>query len=57
MRVGVMNPWPPFRFGDGQGVPRAIGADVIAALNRRLASVLKIVPHIHGGDRASHAVL
>ena len=57
IRVGVMNAWPPFNFVDEQDGPRAIGADFIVALNRRLASVLKIVPHVHGGDRASHAVL
>jgi PAS domain S-box-containing protein len=44
IRIGVMDAWPPINFVDEKGVPRGIGADYIAALNRRLGNRLVIEP-------------
>jgi len=44
VRVGVMDSWPPFNFIDKYGEPAGIGADYVAALNKRLKGVLKLVP-------------
>ncbi|WP_456385993.1 transporter substrate-binding domain-containing protein [Desulfolithobacter sp.] len=42
--IAINKAWPPMDYVDGQGVPRGVGVDFIAALNRRLGNILKIVP-------------
>lgn len=44
IRVGIMDAWPPMNFVDQNGVPNGIGADYIAALNKRLEGRLVIEP-------------
>lgn len=44
IRVGVMNDWPPLNFVDRNGSPQGIGADYVAAINKRLQGALVIVP-------------
>ncbi|MCP5351881.1 MAG: transporter substrate-binding domain-containing protein [Chromatiales bacterium] len=40
IEIGVMQAWPPFGFLDREGQPRGIGVDLVAALGRRLDSLL-----------------
>jgi len=42
--IGIMADWPPINFVDRSGVPRGIGVDLLAALNKRLGGVLVAVP-------------
>jgi signal transduction histidine kinase/DNA-binding LytR/AlgR family response regulator len=44
IRVGVMNDWPPLNFVDRNGIPQGVGADYVAALNKRLGGALVMVP-------------
>lgn len=41
--IGAMDHWAPFNFLDYKSEPSGIGADIIAALNKRLDGKLKIV--------------
>ncbi|WP_457573064.1 transporter substrate-binding domain-containing protein [Desulfolithobacter sp.] len=42
--IAVNRAWPPMDYVDESGEVRGVGVDFIAALNRRLGNVLKIVP-------------
>lgn len=44
IRIGGMEDWPPMNFVDPQGHPQGIGADYLAAMNRRLGGALVLVP-------------
>lgn len=44
IRVGIMDAWPPMNYLDQNGVPRGIGVDYAAALNKRLGGALVLVP-------------
>ena len=44
IRVGLMNDWPPFSFLDFDGNPVGISPGFVAAINRRIGGVLKLVP-------------
>lgn len=46
IQVGTMEAWAPFNFLNPYGEPTGIGADYIAALNKRLGGVLNIRPGI-----------
>ncbi|GGC04875.1 hypothetical protein GCM10011352_33810 [Marinobacterium zhoushanense] len=43
IRIGAMDGWPPMNFVDYRQQPQGIGADLVAALNRRLDGRLQIV--------------
>ncbi|MBV1786846.1 transporter substrate-binding domain-containing protein [Marinobacterium sp. D7] len=43
IRIGAMDGWPPMNFVDYRQRPQGIGADLVAALNRRLDGRLQIV--------------
>lgn len=44
IQVGIMDAWPPLNYIDQKGNPRGIGAEYLAALNKRLGNVLVPVP-------------
>lgn len=42
--IGTMNDWPPLNFTDRSGKPQGVGADYIAAINKRLGGAVVIHP-------------
>lgn len=44
IRIGMMEAWPPLNFVDKAGRPQGIGADYVAAINKRLDGAIQLVP-------------